>query len=457
MNASTRNDPPGKDWISRFDKEFKKKKNDWTKLSTSKFSKSHYHLGYELDALMAAFEVTGRKDYLDEARTYVNNVKKAADKPAPQLNDDYEGWLWEKDGKERPLGECCFWRYVTKLLRIIKETPGLYEDTIYKQFFDETLAFTEKNIWRKWFERATKDSPDHKKNPRYIYPLRTHMASHWAFIALNLSKLTADEAIKSQCGDVSSVINNGLRKNLHPPENNPDAYFWNATWNPDNEGDPNLPSDNKVEVQDVSHANHVISYIVESFEQGIFWTLEDIKKFANTLKHIVWKPANFDFFDLVNGTHEKVDNVERPGRRQSDGWVKLGRVDGAFRGIYDTCLKENDKFAKHGKQAAQLYANLALNEIKRGLKLISPAEGETLEPGKRHTITWKDKRFEGTVNIHYSTDNGNTWNEIASGTSNDGARGWQVPDITSNRCLVRIHRTDGSAEDVSGVFSIVRG
>ncbi len=453
MNASKRNDQPGKDWISRFDKEFKKFRGEWAELSKSKFSKKHYHLGYELDALLAAFEFTGKKDYLDEAVTYVNNVKNAAVKPAPQFNDDYEGWLYDEGGLERPLGESCFWRYVSKFLRIVKETPELYDDAAYRKFFDETLAFTEKNLWQKWYTRAMTE------NPRHIYPLRTHMASHWAFIALNLSGLTADPDINSQCREVSSVINNGLRKNLHPAENNPDAYFWNATWNPDNEGDPNLPSDNKVEVQDVSHANHVISYIVESFLQGVFWTLDDIKKFANTLKSIVWDPENSDFFDLVDGTRKKIDNVARPGRRQSDGWVKLGRFDNDLAGIYETSLKENPEFVKHGKQTAQLFANLALDENEwdpRLIRLTSPKEGETLEPGTGYKVKWKDKQRDVTVDIHYTTDNGNTWELIAAGTSNDGTRGWEVPDITSNQCLIRISRTDGSAQDISGVFSIAR-
>ncbi|NIM16406.1 MAG: hypothetical protein GTO45_30815 [Candidatus Aminicenantes bacterium] len=457
MSTSGTNDPKVKEWKAKFDNEFERKKGEWEALSKSTESRGYYTLGYWIDALTAMYETTGDKEYLRRALTYVRSVIKLA-VPAPQFKDGYLGWIskYRDENRETPLYESCMWRYVARILRMIKETPVLYDDPDSRDFFQEVLPFTETHIWEKWYNRGR----DHK----YIYRSRTHIASHWAFIALNMLKVSTDETKRSQYQQVLSKINNDLRKNLYPAQNDPDAYFWHATWDPASIGDPY--ESGAGEVQDVSHGNHVISYVTESFEQDVFWNYGDITKFGSTLKKIVWDPSNCDFFDFVNGTYGEVDGWGHPGRRQSDGWVKLGRFDREIQRIYEQYLKDNPDAAGFAKQLAQLLANMALNEKKLSekkessklIQLTSPVGGETLEAGKRHRITWSDKKFEGTVNIEYSTDNGNSWETIASGTPNDGARGWLVPDITSNQCLVRIRRTDGSAEDVTGtVFSIVRG
>jgi hypothetical protein len=51
------------------------------------------------------------------------------------------------------------------------------------------LTFTERNIWDKWYSRGQTN----------IYRIRTHMSSHWAYIALNLERLTASPIRAAQC------------------------------------------------------------------------------------------------------------------------------------------------------------------------------------------------------------------------------------------------------------------
>jgi hypothetical protein len=457
MSNSEKNDRAVKEWISRFNHEFEQKKAEWDSLSRSTESRGYYTLGYWIDAFTAMYETTGEKEYLRHTLTYVRSVISLAE-PAPQFGDGYLGWksTYRDEHREVPLYESCMWRYVTKILRMIKETPDLYNDPDFRDFFRDVLPFTEKHIWEKWYNRG--------RDQAYIYRNRTHIASHWAFIALNMLKISTDETKKDQYRQVLAKINEDLRKNLYPARHNPDAHFWRATWDPDDIGDPYEAGTG--EVQDVSHGNHVISYVTECFEQGVSWSSEDITKFGNTLKNIVWDSSKCDFFDFVDGTYGKVDEWEHPGRRQSDGWVKLGRFDREIQQIYEQYIKDNPTAATFADQAAQLYANMALNEKKLNerddnsklIRLTFPVGGETLEAGKRYKITWSDTQPGGTVNIEYSTDDGSSWEAIAIGTPNDGERGWSVPDIPSNRCRVRIQRTDGSAKDISeAVFSIGTG
>lgn len=60
----------------------------------------------------------------------------------------------------------------------IKQTPSLNSDPTCRSQYEDLLRFTEVNIFDKWFSRGVR---------AYIYRDRTHMAAHWASIALDLS------------------------------------------------------------------------------------------------------------------------------------------------------------------------------------------------------------------------------------------------------------------------------
>jgi len=78
-----------------------------------------------------------------------------------------------------------------------------------------------------------------------------------------------------------------------------------------------------------------------------------------------------------------------------------------------------------------------------------PNSGEAWAIAGEYHISWYWSAVPGTVDIHYSTDGGATWIEIASGEDNDGGYRWTVPDTPSSNCLVRVKATDGSASDQS--------
>jgi subtilisin family serine protease len=90
------------------------------------------------------------------------------------------------------------------------------------------------------------------------------------------------------------------------------------------------------------------------------------------------------------------------------------------------------------------------------IKVTSPNGGENLQAGSSHQITWASAGPVGNVKIGYSTNNGNSWTDIASSTANDGSYNWTVPDIPSVNCLVRVSETaSGTPADISdAVFSI---
>jgi hypothetical protein len=90
------------------------------------------------------------------------------------------------------------------------------------------------------------------------------------------------------------------------------------------------------------------------------------------------------------------------------------------------------------------------------LALLAPNGGESWHVGFNKDITWQWTGQVGNVRIEFSTDNGESWTDIATSTANDGAFTWRVPDAVSDSCLVRISEADdGDPSDTSkAVFSI---
>ncbi|AFE05026.1 hypothetical protein COCOR_03131 [Corallococcus coralloides DSM 2259] len=306
--------------------------------SNSRDSWDFYNLAYGLDANTAMYRATGKRAYLDRALLYVNNMVASArvssSLPQSQFKDGYLGWtssLSSPAGQEVPLYESYCWRYVTRMLRIIRETPDLYGSGNYRRQYDRLLAFTERNIFDKWFLRGAND---------FVYRNRTHMAAHWAFIAMDLSRMTTDPERKARYLEVFDNINHGmpnfpssLRDKLAPNPDHPTAWFWNDKW--DTNAQPG---------QDVAHANNVLAFIVEAHDAGMVWTDADIRRFVVTLNTVIW-PSPRVYAEYVDGTG--------PGDGWfNDGLMKLGR--------YDVNLQRRLEQHRVG-QNSQFFANGALN------------------------------------------------------------------------------------------------
>jgi hypothetical protein len=297
----------------------------------------HYEASYVVDANVAMFRATGEDRYLDRALEYVENVMGSARESSSlrgsRYRDRYLGWASQRadldsPGDEIPLYESYFWRYATAVLPVMRETPAVYGDPGYRTRFDRLLRFAEVDVFEKWFSRGAGDT---------IYRERTHMAAHWALIALHLLPLTADEARRGRYREVVDTVDRGLaggglrgQLRRHPVE--PTAYFWSDVW-----GSARRPG------QDVSHGNGVMAYVTEAHDRGTAWTGADMAAFAALLTTVIW-PGGETYRAFVDGTGS--DNGWF-----SDGFVKLGRFDAAVQRRLEDHRVVNGQFA----------ANMALN------------------------------------------------------------------------------------------------
>jgi hypothetical protein len=285
------------------------------------------------------FRATGNRQYLDRALLYVDNVVASA-RPASamktsQYHDRYLGWVsnnkdLRRRGTEVPLYESYFWRYATTMLRVIRNTPAVYNDPTYRAHYDRLLSFAEVNIFDKWYSRGADDN---------IYVSTTHMASHWALIALDLAHLTTDPKRQARYQTVVDNIDlhlpnvsSSLRQQMVRSPVDGSAYFWDATW-----GSFRRPG------QDVSHGNGVVAYVVESADQGGNWTRTDMSRFLAILTTVI-RPHDGIFPAYVDGSGSDNGWI-------SDGFVKLARYSADAQQQLEQYPVANDQFI----------ANMALN------------------------------------------------------------------------------------------------
>lgn len=289
----------------------------------------------ELGALNAMIVKTQDSTLINEQILLINNLMDQA-KQSDQIKknrykykDNYKGWIVTNSNKrnqstrykEVPLFESYSFFYIAQFLYILKQNGWVEKSLKNKSWWNKTLNFIENNEWEKWYSRSIRPKGNH-----YWYFLRgrTHMGSHWAGIAMYLQKLTRDSRVYRQAKKLQQDYDKLLRRNLKPNPDHPSAYIWHSTYD-DVEGTGASEADKAI-IQDVSHGNHVVSYIVAAYEMGDGnWTRDDVSKLANTVKKVIYNSETNTFYDDVDGTASR----SRPGWGNfvGDGWVKLTKYD----------------------------------------------------------------------------------------------------------------------------------
>lgn len=272
--------------------------------------------------------------------------------------DSYKSWITLSDTKmkfkEGVLYEGYSFFYIAQFLYYTKRNGWSNETLINKKRWNEILTFVEENVWTKWYERSLK-----VYNKRYSYFLwtRTHMGSHWAGIAMYIGALSKDNKIKEQCQALVEQFDILLKRNF---KTHCQGYIWNRTYDNISGTDANT---NKVDlVQDVSHGNHVISYIIAAYEfNNKNWTLVDVKKLAFTFSNFIYDKDLRKFNDNVDGSND--NSSISHGDFVGDGWVKLAKYDKDVKNLMIK-LTQTNSINKYN-QEIQFKANLLVaNDFK---------------------------------------------------------------------------------------------
>lgn len=288
-------------WKELFDKQWAKDEADAiSKSKSGNINQRYYYLGYYIDGLSSMWQATGENYYLDTALSLIKNTIN----DAVPVGNGYLGWPTE-DNKEWALWDSYYWRHVATLLKIMHKSPNLRLSGEYQNDYNLLLDFTEKNIWDRYEAKGSSS----------FYRSRTHMASHWARIGMEMYIITGKDKYKEVFDNISFGKIPGrpsnLRNQLFKSAKFPTAYLWDAEWGVKHNSS----------IQDTSHAGAIISFWVLAYENGMYWNIEDINSLVSTLENIVWvgNDRERSFTDLVDGT----GGWDLPGRLHE--WLPLCR------------------------------------------------------------------------------------------------------------------------------------
>ncbi|MRH99171.1 hypothetical protein GH721_01380 [Kriegella sp. EG-1] len=289
-------------WQRLFDDKWKK--SDFadaiSKSKSANKNQEYYFLAYYIDGLTSTWQATGDSSYLNDALTLINNTMD----DAVSVGNGYLGWP-AHDGVEYNLWDAYYWRQVATLIRKLYQSPNLRASG-YQENYERILDFSEKNIWNRYFSYGNSS----------IYRSRTHMASHWARIGMELYIVTGNEKYKEVFDNISFGEMPGrtsnLKEQLYENPKNSTAYAWDSHWG----------SINGSEIQDTNHAGAIISFWVLAYENNMYWTEKDINSFIKTLD-IVWPNSTpKEMHTNVDGTGGFYHNQ---GRLHE--WFYLGRFN----------------------------------------------------------------------------------------------------------------------------------
>src|SRR5690606_27986256 len=130
----------------------------------------------------------------------------------------------------------------------------------------------------------------------YFLRNRTHMGSHWAGIAMYLGEITNNEQIVKQTNEVQRQYDMLLKRNLQLKKG---AYVWNSTY--DDVRGTDAGKGKAIVIQDGSHGNHVVAYVVAAYELGNKnWTKKDLKRLSKTVPRIMYNKKTNSFADKVD-------------------------------------------------------------------------------------------------------------------------------------------------------------
>ncbi|WP_343557300.1 hypothetical protein [Sphingobacterium sp.] len=270
------------------------------------------------------------------------------------FKDKYKTWITLSKttmyGKEAQLYEGYSFFYIAQFLYYTKKNGWNSANSQNSDRWNAALGFVETNVWTKWYERSMNTYGQPYRN--FLWT-RTHMGAHWAGVAMYLGMLTNDKRIKEQCSNYLRQYDTLLKRNF---KNKGLGYIWNSTYD-DVKGTDGGVSKTSI-VQDVSHGNHVISYIVAAYESGSKnWTLNDLRKLSYTFSNIIYNKNSNKFSDNVDGSNIKsgIKGGENNGDFIGDGWIKLSKYDQNVKSIISRFISNKD--VKKYNQEIQLKAN----------------------------------------------------------------------------------------------------
>lgn len=213
------------------------------------------------------------------------------------------------NGQEHLISEGYFFRYVGEFLYLLRANNLFVE---YQNPIHEALKYS----FDKWRNKSFLKYGDYS----LLFHERLHTGANWALVALYLKEFNTDSN-NHFYSDFLNQFDEQILKNFKILGSGEKKYYsWNSTYSVRFTNYlKGLKKYNAV-IQDVSHGNHVVLYLIKSLELKNR-NLDGIKidLLINTLKFKIL--TNDGISDNIDGSSSK--SVRNSGWKISDGWLKL--------------------------------------------------------------------------------------------------------------------------------------
>lgn len=296
------------------------------------------------------------KNFLDTL-IYSSRVSNTIPGNVYAYQDTYRTWIDQYEESEvymseSELHEGYIANYIFMFLR------EAIKNNVQTTWAQNRLSWFTQNMWTKIRTRSQRRVGPTLED-RLLLQIRIHMGSHFSTVAQILAEISPIDSIRQQAKAVVDQYDILVGRNLRSNPANPELFIWNATYDDASgtDGRADLPS----VIQDISHGNHVINYMVFANEMGNpKYPLSVMRRMAATTKALYRN--NFTFFDMVDGTIHPT----RPGNwgnYQADGFVKLGRYDSELFDIHKSILDgDSNAITNRYNQTFNYRSSLALTQ-----------------------------------------------------------------------------------------------
>jgi len=108
-------------------------------------------------------------------------------------------------------------------------------------------------------------------------------------------------------------------------------------------------------------------------------------------------------------------------------------------------LWENDSYEYNSGEGGVHRFQLVYGDLVPPVVTVTYPNGEeNLHPGEQVNITWEAEDLTGVVAsvVSFSIDRGETWTEIGTTENEDYDLEWELPDLYSPYCLIKVECTD---------------
>jgi len=169
------------------------------------------------------------------------------------------------------------------------------------------------------------------------------------------------------------------------------------------------------------------------------WRMPSREALRSIVDYSKYDESIFDKFNKVSGFYWSSTSVA------SDTDLAWGI---RFNGGYDNHYCKYSTYYVRGVRGGQYW-------IAGHLFIEYPGQGAILTYGSKVSISWDTANIGGDVRICLSTNGGNAFSTIENQTANDGKYDWNIPEMTSVNCVLKIEPVHQPERGTSqGFFSI---